>query len=108
VLLRAARDKPIETLRFQAEILKRNRERLQAAVRGTGGDESFVGDRYFIETVCAMHYPCILDAQQRESLRDPFNERTLPDPYNLKWRTRGIRERTQQIERGADAELAPN
>src|SRR5256886_16422016 len=32
----------------------------------------------------------------------------LPDPYNLNWRTRGIRERTQQIERGADAELAPN
>src|ERR1041384_7533512 len=57
--------KSVEALPFQSKIPRRNRERFHGVILQAGSDESFVGDRYFIEAVGPMHHPCFLYAEKR-------------------------------------------
>src|SRR5690349_12334470 len=74
-----------------------------AALRHLG----VAGGRDFIQTVCPVHHPGTLGAKERERTRNQFGELRARYADELSRGTGWIGERTEQVERCADPQLAP-
>lgn len=89
----------------KAEIFGRERVIADGAIAQLG-NRGFSRKRNFIEAVGAVNDESAADAEFAESAGEEFHVTFIEDADDLRGRAGGIRERTEKIEDGADAEFA--